>query len=161
MAAGGSGTAGRKAGDSSIMAGAENPIAVIGASRGTGLQCIMYIAKQKLHCRAISRDPVACEKAVSSKLPANLRIYVTYQKADVTEPKSLPPALRGCRGVIFAATATAGWRLPFYEYKDTPPHVDFEGCVAAANAAAAQGVSRFVLISSLSITRPSHPMHMV
>ncbi|EKX41730.1 hypothetical protein GUITHDRAFT_112146 [Guillardia theta CCMP2712] len=143
----------------------ERPIGIIGASRGTGLQCVLYAAKLKIHCRAIVRNPQESEELVNSYLPVSFRQYVQYCKADVTSPKTLSKAVNGCRraggrGLIFAATATAGWRLPIYDNKDTPPHIDFEGSVAAATAAAAEGVARFVLISSLAITRPSHPMHL-
>lgn len=131
---------------------------MIGASRGTGLQCVVYLAKKKIACRAIARDPAACEKAVCSALPPSLHKHVTYCRADVTDTQTLDPALRGCHGVIFAATATSGWT--FFESKETPPSVDFEGCVASATAAAGAGVERFILISSLAITRPSNVMHM-
>mmetsp|Transcript_33913 Transcript_33913/g.52845 ORF Transcript_33913/g.52845 Transcript_33913/m.52845 type:complete len:287 (-) Transcript_33913:53-913(-) len=141
------------------MASDGQPIAVMGASRGTGMQCVLYMAKRKIAVKAIARDPGACRSEVDSRLPGNYRQFVTYCKADVTEPKTLAPAVRGCRGLIYAATATAGWRLPFYDNKDTPPQVDFEGAVAAATAAAAEGVNRFILVSCLSVTRPSHPMH--
>ncbi|KAJ1482810.1 hypothetical protein T484DRAFT_2638601 [Baffinella frigidus] len=149
------------AGSSSASRPPAGPIAVIGASRGTGLQCVLYLAKRKLPCRAVARDPAACEKAVSAALSPALQQYVTYVRADVTKPKTLSPAVRGCAGAIFAATAPAGWRLPFAsDLEDTPPHVDFEGCVAAATAAAAEGVARFVLISSASVTQPSFALHM-
>ena len=32
-------------------------VAVVGASRGTGLQCVLYLARKKMDCRAIARDP--------------------------------------------------------------------------------------------------------
>eukprot|EP00288_Rhodomonas_lens_P019566 CAMPEP_0177691706 /NCGR_PEP_ID=MMETSP0484_2-20121128/1455_1 /TAXON_ID=354590 /ORGANISM="Rhodomonas lens, Strain RHODO" /LENGTH=296 /DNA_ID=CAMNT_0019202359 /DNA_START=324 /DNA_END=1214 /DNA_ORIENTATION=+ len=137
---------------------ATGEIGVIGAS-STGLQCVLYLAKLKVPCRAIARDPKVAEAAVNRALPAALRKNVSYYKADVTLPKTLPSAVRGCRAVIFAATATAGWRLPFYDNSETPPHVDFEGSVNAASAAVAEGVSRFILVSSLAVTQPSHAMH--
>jgi NAD(P)-dependent dehydrogenase (short-subunit alcohol dehydrogenase family) len=133
-------------------------VGVIGASRGTGLQCVLYLARRKIACRAIARNPAACEKAVTAALPPALHKLVAYCKADVTDEKTLEPAVRGCDGVIFAATATAGWTL--FESKDTPPSVDFEGSVASATAAAGCGVRHFVLISSLAVTRPSNVMHM-
>eukprot|EP00802_Teleaulax_amphioxeia_P023716 Tamp_24339.p1 GENE.Tamp_24339~~Tamp_24339.p1 ORF type:complete len:316 (+),score=25.02 Tamp_24339:49-948(+) len=138
--------------------GFSGEVAVVGASRGTGLQCVLYLARKKMACRAIARDPAACERAVCAQLPAALHKHVTYIRADVTDDKSLEPALCGCEGVIFAATATSGWTL--FESKDTPPAVDFQGSVTTATAAAGLGVRRFVLISSLAVTQPSHMMHM-
>jgi len=32
-------------------------VAVVGASRGAGLQCVLYLARKKMACRAIARDP--------------------------------------------------------------------------------------------------------
>jgi hypothetical protein len=32
-------------------------VAVVGASRGAGLQCVLYLALKKMACRAIARDP--------------------------------------------------------------------------------------------------------
>ena len=122
------------------------------------VQCVVYLARKKVACHAIARDTDACERAVRSTLPPPFLGYVSFHRADVTDEKTLEPALRGCTGVIFAATATAGWTL--FESKETPPAVDFGGSVAAATAAAAVGVPRFVLISSLAVTRPSHMMHM-
>lgn len=98
-------------------------------------------------------------QAVHGALAEGQHQHVTFVTADVTKPATLTPAVRGCAGAIFAATATAGWRLPFAsDLEDTPPHVDFEGAVASATAAAAEGVPRFVLISSASVApAPPHP----
>mmetsp|Transcript_59478 Transcript_59478/g.158280 ORF Transcript_59478/g.158280 Transcript_59478/m.158280 type:complete len:222 (-) Transcript_59478:48-713(-) len=131
------------------------PIGVIGCSRGVGLKCVEYLVKNNLHCRAICRDPAAAEPAIRTALQSygDCSKLVSFVCADVTQPSTLPAAVRGCCGVIFAASATVGWRLPFSEQKDTPPFVDYEGAVAAATAAASEAVPRFVLVSSLAVTR--------
>mmetsp|Transcript_28608 Transcript_28608/g.55803 ORF Transcript_28608/g.55803 Transcript_28608/m.55803 type:complete len:301 (+) Transcript_28608:101-1003(+) len=136
------------------------PVAVIGASRGTGLQCVVALAKKKVPCRAVARDVSACESAVFAALPTNLRKHVTFHQADVTKPDTLPPVVKDCRGVIYCATASSWWRLPFAEDNTTPPHVDYEGAVATAAAAAAARVGRYVLVSSSAVTRPQDWFHM-
>eukprot|EP00291_Cryptomonas_curvata_P026158 CAMPEP_0172171722 /NCGR_PEP_ID=MMETSP1050-20130122/12053_1 /TAXON_ID=233186 /ORGANISM="Cryptomonas curvata, Strain CCAP979/52" /LENGTH=224 /DNA_ID=CAMNT_0012843191 /DNA_START=268 /DNA_END=940 /DNA_ORIENTATION=- len=105
----------------------------------------------------------AAEQAIRAAIPSiqDLSSRIKFVRADVTDPATLAPAVRGCAGVIFAASASVGWRLPFSEHKDTPPHVDYEGAVSAATAAASEAVPRFVLVSSLAVTRPSHLLHVL
>jgi len=54
-------------------------VGVIGASRGTGLQCVLYLAKKRIACRAIARDPAKCEQAVCAALPSALQKYGEYE----------------------------------------------------------------------------------
>mmetsp|Transcript_37446 Transcript_37446/g.90417 ORF Transcript_37446/g.90417 Transcript_37446/m.90417 type:complete len:307 (+) Transcript_37446:433-1353(+) len=136
------------------------PVAVIGASRGTGLQCVLALARKKIPCRAVARDVSACQSAVFAALQAPLRKYVVFHKADVTEPGTLLSAVQGCQGVINCATASAWWRLPFQEDINTPPHVDYHGAVAVAGACAAAKVPRYVMVSSAAVNRPQDWFHM-
>ena len=74
-------------------------------------------------------------------------------QGDVRDPASLRPALEGCQVLICAI----GSRAPVGP--NCPRHVDYEGVVNLVDAAQAAGVERFILISSIAVTQPNHPMN--
>jgi nucleoside-diphosphate-sugar epimerase len=77
---------------------------------------------------------------------------VTFIHGDITKPETLWPACHGMDAVVCAAGARAGWRLPCWNL-DTPKCVDFQGVKDLSEAAALAGVPKFVLVSSVAVTR--------
>eukprot|EP00012_Vannella_robusta_P002307 CAMPEP_0206189666 /NCGR_PEP_ID=MMETSP0166-20121206/4300_1 /ASSEMBLY_ACC=CAM_ASM_000260 /TAXON_ID=95228 /ORGANISM="Vannella robusta, Strain DIVA3 518/3/11/1/6" /LENGTH=173 /DNA_ID=CAMNT_0053605617 /DNA_START=81 /DNA_END=599 /DNA_ORIENTATION=- len=71
---------------------------------------------------------------------------------DVTKPETLQSCVEGAAAVIFAAASTAGWRIPTGRM-DTPPHVDYQGCINVAEACVRHDVPQFIVISSACVTR--------
>jgi uncharacterized protein YbjT (DUF2867 family) len=78
---------------------------------------------------------------------------VLYHLGDVREPETLFPAMHGIGAVISAI----GAQSPVG--KNCPKRVDYEGVANLVNAACLQGVERFILISSIAVTHPEHPLN--
>jgi uncharacterized protein YbjT (DUF2867 family) len=72
---------------------------------------------------------------------------------DVRRPETLAPAMEGAGAVICAT----GARAPIGG--NAPQKVDYEGVANLASAAKANGVDRFVLVSSIGATNPNHPLN--
>lgn len=72
--------------------------AVVGAGGPTGSLCVQKLLEEKKTVRAIVRSP----EKYKDKLPSDPKITVV--KGDVTDPSSLEAALKGAKGVIFAAS---------------------------------------------------------
>nr|XP_024375045.1 uncharacterized protein At5g02240-like isoform X1 [Physcomitrium patens] len=77
---------------------------------------------------------------------------VTFVQGDVTDPDNLVEVCQGMDAILCSIGARAGWRPPCCNI-DTPKHVDYQGVKNLAEAAAFAGVQRFVLISSVAVTR--------
>lgn len=107
-------------------------IAVVGAGRGTGLECVRLLAEEgKVKVRAVVRTPSKWEGP-----------EVEVVKGDVTDLSSLKSAFNSCTGVIFAASASS------YRGEGGPYAVDYQGLDNTAAAAAAVGVQQLVMVSS-------------
>jgi nucleoside-diphosphate-sugar epimerase len=64
--------------------------------------------------------------------------------------------VEGAEAVVFAAAASAGWRVG--ATTATPPHVDYRGLQNVAEACVRHRVPRLVVVSSALVTRPFHPI---
>jgi len=78
---------------------------------------------------------------------------IVCHKGDVRMFETLVPAMKDITTVISAV----GTRAPVG--KNCPWRVDYEGIANLVHAAKLQGVQRFILISSIAVTRLSHPMY--
>ena len=65
---------------------------------------------------------------------------------DVKDPQALTENLRGCRGVIYAASAS--------KQGGNAVAIDNQGVVAAGNVCLQENIERYVVISSTATTRP-------
>lgn len=111
---------------------------VIGAGGPTGHECVLrLLAATSTPVRAVVRDP----SKYADKFPKDSKLEVVA--GDVTNAASLEAALKGAKGVIFAASGKGYF---------SAPSVDFQGVANAATAAKAVGAERFVLVSSLLVT---------
>ena len=112
---------------------ASTTIAVIGAGGATGLECVRRLLAQGTSVRCVVRDPQKYAGKFGS---------AEVVKGSVTDEASMEEGLTGTSGVIFAASASS----PFGP--GGPEEVDYLGVGKVAKAAKANGIQKFVLISS-------------
>ena len=120
-------------------------ILVAGATGGVGQELVRQLLKTGARVRLLVRAEKRARKLFSDG--------IEIMPGDTRLPDSLPAALAGIRYVICAT----GTRSPFG--KNSPQHVDYEGVRNLAQAARAAGVEHFVLVSSISVTRPENPLN--
>ena len=131
---------------------ASQPIAILGASGRTGALCVTACLRRGLPVRALTRSgtwtpPVVAgssEEESSSILNNKL---LTVAACDVKDPQALTNSLKGCRGVVYAASAS--------KQGGNAKAIDNDGVVAAGNVCLAENISRYVVISSTATTRPN------
>ncbi|MEL6939955.1 MAG: SDR family oxidoreductase [Cyanobacteria bacterium J06598_1] len=119
---------------------------VAGATGQTGQQIVEQLLAKDIAVRALVRDR---EKAIA-QLPEGVEIVV----GDVLEPNSLQAALTDCE-VMLSATGAAPSMDPTGPYK-----VDYEGNKNLIEAAKAAGVTQFVMVSSLCVSKLFHPLNL-
>jgi uncharacterized protein YbjT (DUF2867 family) len=122
-----------------------NEILIAGATGRTGRLIVGKFLAAGRQPRVFVRD--------SSKAQALFGERVLAFVGDVRQPETLSEALTGCDTLISAI----GSRSPVGP--NCPKHVDFEGVANLVRAAQSAGVQRFVLISSIAVTHPEHPMN--
>ena len=119
-------------------------ILVAGATGRTGKIIVDKLIRLGIKPRVLVRDlPIAQALWVNA---------VTYHQGDVRELDSLLPALSGVQTLISAI----GAQTPVG--KNCPKRVGYEGVANLVQAACAMDIKRFILISSIAVTRPKHPL---
>lgn len=127
-------------GESTSFGSSTGPIAVLGAGGKCGKLCCEILSKDQLYTRAVTRSG-----RTILDIPSE---YVSYASADVTDYSSIKEAVKGCSGVIFAASASGKKK------GGDPEHVDFLGVYNTAKACLECDVPKLVVISAGSVTRP-------
>jgi len=122
------------------------PVLVAGATGGVGKQIVQKLLARGTPVRVLARD-FAAARAVFSDT-------VEYIAGEVREPETLSPAVSGVEAVICAVGAGRG-----DDQTNTPEKVDYEGVRNLIEAARAANVPHFVLVSSLGVTQPNHPLN--
>jgi uncharacterized protein YbjT (DUF2867 family) len=120
-------------------------ILVAGATGETGRIIVNKLINRGFIPRVLVRDPGGARKI----LGAVPKIF----KGDVREYDTLVPALEGVDVLISAV----GTRTPVG--KNCPKRVDYQGVANLVKAAGEAGVQRFILISSVAVTHPDHPLN--
>ena len=120
-------------------------ILVAGATGRTGRIIVQKLIHRGINPRILVRDTAVVENLFGDKAQAYL--------GDVREVGSLLPAMDGVDTVISAV----GAGIPVG--KNCPKRVDFQGVANMVEAARQSGVRRFILISSIAVTNPKHPMN--
>jgi uncharacterized protein YbjT (DUF2867 family) len=117
-------------------------VLVHGATGGTGRLLVDHLLEEGHEVRALVRDP---EKAA---LLAEAGVEVV--PGDLTDPDGTPidEASRGVDGVAFCAGSGSSTG------KDQTLLVDLHGAVRTIDAAAAAGVDRYVMLSSMAADDP-------
>lgn len=120
-------------------------ILVAGATGGLGRHLVQQLKARDYQVRALVRD----ETKVGQLLGTDVEIVV----GDTRHYQTLPPALAGIRRLV-CATDTHQFQGP-----NSPKHVDYEGVCHLTKAATEAGIDHFVLVSSIGVTQPDHPLN--
>jgi uncharacterized protein YbjT (DUF2867 family) len=118
---------------------------IAGATGKTGRIIVQMVLDRGDRPRILVRDQDLAQNLFGDQVD----VYV----GDVRQPESLLPAVSGVDILISAI----GTRTPVG--KNCPKRVDYEGVINLIQAARESGVQRFILISSISVTQPNHPMN--
>ncbi|KAH7424958.1 hypothetical protein KP509_11G033900 [Ceratopteris richardii] len=132
-------------------------VLVVGCSRGVGLQATKKLLEknEQFDVSALVRNQEKAEKAIGEECGK-----VKFIKGDITKIETLELACSGADVVICTVGATAGWRLPGSN-ANTPKNCEYLGVKNLSEAAARAKVKRFVLVSSMCVTRPLHPVSII
>jgi uncharacterized protein YbjT (DUF2867 family) len=117
-------------------------VAVVGAAGRTGVPVVEQLVARGYKVRALVRDVAAAQ----GKLPAGVELVA----ADVRDPNSLAPALKGAKYVISTIGAGGG---PKADPTNGPREIDHLGVANLAKVSKAAGVKQLVLVSSSSVTK--------
>lgn len=120
-------------------------ILVAGATGRTGRLIVEKLRQQSIQPRVLVRDIPEAQTRWGDA--------VRYYQGDVRDIHTLLPAAQGANTLICAIGAASPVG------KNCPKRVDFEGVANLVQAASAGGVERFILISSIAVTHPDHPMN--
>jgi uncharacterized protein YbjT (DUF2867 family) len=123
------------------------PILIAGATGVVGRQLVGKLTAQDQEVRALVRDVAQAQEFFGAQE------CLTLVEGDSRSPITLPNAVVGVRAVICAITAKA----PAGE--SSPEKIDYEGVRHLVLAARSAGVGRFILVSSLGVTHPEHPLN--
>ncbi|KAG0622491.1 hypothetical protein M758_3G100700 [Ceratodon purpureus] len=125
-------------------------VLVVGCSHGVGLEVTKTLLTEgdRFQVYGLVRDQARAAEALAAYGSSR----VNYVHGDVTKPETLVPACQGMDAVVCTVGATKGWRLPCWNI-DSPKAVDNQGVKNLAEAAAFVGVQKFVLVSSVAVTR--------
>ncbi len=119
---------------------------VAGATGETGRRIVKELVQRGIPVQALVRD---LEKA-KQILPSEAELVT----GDVLQLESLKSAMQGCT-VVVSATGAAPSFDPTGPYK-----VDYEGNKNLVDAAKAQGIEQFVMVSSLCTSQLFHPLNL-
>lgn len=126
------------------------PILVLGASGGTGRECVSYLL-------AAGRPCIAATRTGNIDLPESP--LLTVAKGDVTTPSSLSSLITpgALGGVIYAASAS---RQKEAKATSNAKAVDCDGVVTAAKLCIECEVPRMVLVSSGGVSKPKSAVYL-
>ena len=119
---------------------------VAGATGKTGRHIVRQLIENGVPVKALVRD----RDRAQSILPAAAETVV----GDVLQPESFKSALDNC-SVLICATGASPSLDPTGPYQ-----VDYQGTKNLIDAAKAQGVEHFVLVSSLCVSQFFHPLNL-
>lgn len=119
---------------------------VAGATGETGRRIVRELVARNIPVRALVRD---IEQA-KTILPESTELI----QADVLKSDTFISSLKGCT-VLLCATGARPSLDPTGPYK-----VDYEGTKNLVNAAKAEGIEHFVLVSSMCVSQFFHPLNL-
>jgi uncharacterized protein YbjT (DUF2867 family) len=122
----------------------QEPVLVIGGTRGTGLLIARLLLLRGYRVRVLARDPA---RAATQLDPA-----IEVVTGDLTKRETLPAAVSGASHIVFTAGVHSGRYAPESLVKAT----DYQGVLDTLTAARSVGFAgRFVYLNSIGVTRPS------
>jgi uncharacterized protein YbjT (DUF2867 family) len=120
------------------------PVLVIGGTRGTGLLIVRLFQKQKTDVRVLARDPARAQEALGPD--------VHVMPGDITKRDTLPRAIEGIEHIIFTAGCRSGHPATETRIKAT----EYEGVLNTLAAARSAGFSgRFIYMTSSGVATHS------
>jgi uncharacterized protein YbjT (DUF2867 family) len=127
------------------------PFCVIGSNGKTGTKCVQDILSRGMTVKASSRSGIyyETEEALENNTQKNPLLLPTI--CDVTVPSTVDSAVKGCRAVIFAASAS--------KQGGTPSVVDNLGLKNVAAACIANKIPHLVIVSSGGVSKPDSPVY--
>lgn len=122
-------------------------VLVVGATGKTGRWVTTQLsgAGADMAVRALVRD-----RAKAADFADGVEVF----EGDVLKPETLRAAIAGCDAVICATGAT-----PSFDFTG-PYQVDFVGTKNLVDVAKTAGVERFVIVSSLCVSKFFHPLNL-
>ncbi len=120
-------------------------VLVVGATGETGRLIVAGLLREGYRVRAFTRN--------ASKAKRLLGDDVEIATGDVKDAASVTGAVHGMDAVI-SAVGARGATGP-----DRPEKVDYEGVKHLADAAAAENIKHFVLVSSMGVTHKDDPLN--
>lgn len=124
-----------------------SPVLIAGATGGVGRHLIGKLTAQDQEVRALVRDKGQAQEFFGTQA------CLTLVEGDARSSITLPRAVVGARAVI----CTIGAKAPVGE--DSPEKIDYEGVRNLVLAARNAGIGRFILVSSIGVTHPEHPLN--
>lgn len=121
-------------------------VMVAGATGKTGALVVAQLQAEGYPVRAFVRSAAKAAERLGPEVEAVV--------GDLRDPASIAAALDGVDVLINAA----GSGVPAAD-DNMPEHVDFKGTRNLADAAAAAGVGRYVLVSSMGVTDDDHQLN--
>ena len=119
---------------------------VVGATGGTGREVVRQAVANGHTVRAFVRD--------EAKARAVLGESVQYFVGDVRSGAGIEAAIKGADYVVSALGSNVR-----NDPQNTPERVDYNGVRLLAEAAAQARIKHFVLVSSMGVTHPDHPLN--
>lgn len=120
-------------------------ILIAGGTGRTGRIIVTKLRANGLQPHLLIRD--------SAKAEALFGAGVNLLQVDISDPEALLEPMRGMDAVISAM----GTRTPVG--RNCPKRVDYQGVANLVRAAQMTQVKRFILISSIAVTHPEHPLN--
>ena len=121
-------------------------IFVAGATGKTGRCVLEELVARNLPIKALVRNTAKAREVI----PEAVQIV----EGDVLKPSTFESALGGCEVLICATGASPSFDLT------GPYQVDYVGTKNLVDAAKAQGVKHFILVSSLCVSKFFHPLNL-
>ena len=120
-------------------------VLVAGATGRSGQIIVNEIKNHGFYTHALVRDIPTAQNLLGND--------IIFHEGDVRDIDTLTEPMSQVGAVICAI----GTRTPVG--KNCPKHVDYEGVANLVQAASTSHVSRFILISSIAVTHPEHPLN--
>jgi uncharacterized protein YbjT (DUF2867 family) len=126
----------------------EGTVLLAGATGRTGIRITESLCRHGIDYRLFVRSPQKAEELFGHEISGRLRTGSVENEPDIT------CALTGIDAVISAIGGNV--RDPG---SPPPSAIDRDGIIRLAAAARHHGIKKFILVSSLAVTRPDHPLN--
>ena len=119
---------------------------VVGATGQTGRHIVRQLVQKNIPVRALVRNLESAKKI----LPPETELVI----GDILKPETIENALSDC-SVLLCATGASPSLDPTGPYQ-----VDYQGTKNLVDAAKAKGIDRFIIVSSLCVSKFFHPLNL-